>query len=370
MVTSGVNLSTRDFLPSFLEVLLGAFSGQISIIVSRAPLYKKGLFSKRIRLKQILHESEAVKGQGLVKRIGNYLLTQIKIAHILSTEEKSDTYIFFLAQSLTLPILMLKLMKRRVILVIGASNMELAEFRKDYLLIFTKIEENISYWLADRIVLYSEQLLNRWGLVKYRNKVSIAHRHFLDFNEFQIQKPCNERDDLIGFIGRLSQEKGPLNFIEAIPRIIERDDNLKVLIGGDGPLRVMVEQYLSRYNLNDRANFIGWIPRDDLSMYLNKLKLLVVPSYTEGLPSIILQAMACGTPVLATLVGAVPDLIKDGDNGFFMEDNSPECIAENVIRALNHSNLNGIIKNARTFVEKEFNYKTAVKQYRSILGEV
>ena len=104
--------------------------------------------------------------------------------------------------------------------------------------------------------------------------------------------------------------------------------------------------------------------------YLNELKLLVLPSYTEGLPNIMLEAMACGTPVLATPVGAIPDVIKDGETGFIMENNSPERIAENVIRALNDSNLDIIVKNARELVEKDFTYEAAVERYRKILGSI
>ena len=77
--------------------------------------------------------------------------------------------------------------------------------------------------------------------------------------------------------------------------------------------------------------------------------------------------MACGTPVLATSVGGVPDLIKDGETGFIMKDNTPECVAENVIRALNGLNLNEIAKNARALVEREFTYEAAVERYRKIL---
>lgn len=99
--------------------------------------------------------------------------------------------------------------------------------------------------------------------------------------------------------------------------------------------------------------------------YLNKL--FVLSSYTEGLPYTILEAMASGTPVLATPVGAIPDVIKDGETGFIMENNSPECIAKNVIRALEHPNPEEIIKNARALVEKKFTHKAAVERYRKIL---
>ena len=80
--------------------------------------------------------------------------------------------------------------------------------------------------------------------------------------------------------------------------------------------------------------------------------------------------MACGTPVLATSVGGVPDLIKDGETGFIMEDNSPKCIAENVTRALKYPNLEDIVKNARKLIEKEYTYEAAVERYRRILGKL
>ena len=128
---------------------------------------------------------------------------------------------------------------------------------------------------------------------------------------------------------------------------------------------------LSSYeNLNNKVELTRWIPHDELPDYLNELKLLILPSYTEGLPNIMLEAMACGTPVLATPVGAIPDVIKDEKTGFIMEDNSPECIAENVIRALNGPNLNEIVKNARVLVERDFTYEAAVERYRKILKEL
>jgi glycosyltransferase involved in cell wall biosynthesis len=109
--------------------------------------------------------------------------------------------------------------------------------------------------------------------------------------------------------------------------------------------------------LTARVDLPGWISHDDLPGYLNQLRLLVLPSYTEGLPNIMLEAMACGTPVLATPVGAIPDVIIDGKTGFIMENNSPECIAENVIRALNSPDLERIAENGRRFVEENFRSK-------------
>ena len=94
----------------------------------------------------------------------------------------------------------------------------------------------------------------------------------------------------------------------------------------------------------------------------------MLPSYIEGFSNIVLEAMARGTPVLANSVLGIHDLIKDGETGFIMENNSPECIAKNVIRVLAHPNINEITKNARALIEEKYNYLAAVDGYRIILS--
>jgi glycosyltransferase involved in cell wall biosynthesis len=145
---------------------------------------------------------------------------------------------------------------------------------------------------------------------------------------------------------------------------------LKFLIGGDGNLLKSVKEFLSSSNLNNSVTLVGWITHKDLPHYLNRLKLVVIPSYTEGLPNIMLESMACGTPVLATSVGAIPDFIIDGKTGFIMESNSPICIARNVIRALESPILDEISESAIKKVKFEFSYEMAVKNYEHILKRI
>ncbi|MDH7594431.1 MAG: glycosyltransferase [Methanomicrobiales archaeon] len=224
--------------------------------------------------------------------------------------------------------------------------------------------------LAERIIVYSPQLIRDYHLTPYRHKILIAGEHFLDFTTFTVTTPYPDRPPLIGYIGRLSREKGVQNFAQALPAILSNHQNLRVLIGGDGQLKESITASLDKENITARVDLPGWISHDDLPKYLNQLRLLILPSYTEGLPNIMLEAMACRTPVLATPVGAIPDVIQDGVTGFIMENNTPECIARNVMRALNHPDLEGIAERGRRYVEREFTFEKAVERWKQILDEV
>ena len=186
-------------------------------------------------------------------------------------------------------------------------------------------------------------------------------------NVFQIKKELKKRKNLVGYIARLSEGKGVMNFVKAMPLVLKKSNNVEFLIGGYGPLQNKIGAKIKENNLSQNANLVGYIPPNELVDYLNELKLFVLPSYSEGLPIGVLEAMACGAPVLATPVGGVPDLIKDGETGFIMGDNTPECIAKNVIRALEHPDLEEIVKNARKVIEKEYAYEAAVERYSKIL---
>jgi len=122
--------------------------------------------------------------------------------------------------------------------------------------------------------------------------------------------------------------------------------------------------------LSGHVQLRGWIPDDEYRDCLNDLKLLVLPSVSEGLPGVVQQAMPCGTVVLATPVGGVPDLIKDGETGFILENNTPECIASSVIRALAHPNLGEIAGNARRLIKQQYGRDAMVEKRRIALDQL
>jgi glycosyltransferase involved in cell wall biosynthesis len=281
---------------------------------------------------------------------------------------------------LTLPIMLSKILNKKVVLIVSASDSGMASIiYKDYLfgvggrivVAIYKALEKINWVFADRIMVDSEKIARDYAPDSYRHKAIIANdRRFIDADTFRVKKKLEERRNLVGYIGRLSYEKGVMNLVRAIPLVLKQRADLEFLIGGDGPLLIKLREEIAKAGLDNKVNFTGWIPHGELADWLNELKLLVLPSYTEGLPNIVLEAMACGTPVLVTPVGALPDIIKDKETGFIIEDNTPNRIAENIITTLQYPKLDEIVTKARQFVTEKYTYETAVGRYKAILSQL
>jgi len=163
----------------------------------------------------------------------------------------------------------------------------------------------------------------------------------------------------------LTAEKGILDFIEAVPLILQCRDDVDFLIGGDGALSPRVREELKNKDLLERVTLTGWIAHDELPDYMNKLKLLVMPTHTEaGSPQVLQEAMSCGTPVLATMAGGIGDVVKDGENGFILKDHSPRQIAEDVLKILAYPEIDRIIRNGRELIVKEYGFEAVARRFR------
>jgi glycosyltransferase involved in cell wall biosynthesis len=272
--------------------------------------------------------------------------------------------------------LMARLMRKKPILIGTTSEPQMAKqiYRGSNLIIRKFIEvvnailEGLSYRFCNRIIVESPSIVHQLNLEKYRRKLSTNGGFlFVDVNRFKPIKSLSERGNLVGYVGRLSEEKGIISLARAIPLILEQQNETHFLIVGDGHLFHEIEERLKDFKSNGKVTLWGWLSHDEVPAYLNELKLLVVPSYTEIGPMVFLEAMACATPVLGTSVGTMPDRISNGANGFILEDNSPECIARSVIMVLNHPNLEEVARNASDFIAREYTYEAAVERFRETL---
>lgn len=230
------------------------------------------------------------------------------------------------------------------------------------------IQDKVFYNLLDGISPESNYLINELNLDKYTYKLLPEGARFIDTEKFRISKSMEKRKNIIGFIGRLNYEKGILKFLNSIKLLNKYSKNYDFLIIGEGPLKKNIIEKISEYEMKN-VKFLDWLPNDELPNHLNSLKLLVLPStHGEGVPTIILEAMACGTPVLSTKLSGIHDLVIDSKTGFLMSNNNPKCITKNIIRAINNENFNEISINAQRIVSKRYNYKSAIIRYDKILG--
>ena len=133
-----------------------------------------------------------------------------------------------------LPIILSKLLNKKTILLVAGSSINTHQMNQDKLTIGLKILRSPCLSLLDNIIVYTPTLIYDYHLEPYRHKILIAHEHFLDFNAFTVTTPLPDRPPFIGYIGRLSGEKGVQHFAKAIPPILSDRENLRVLIGGDG----------------------------------------------------------------------------------------------------------------------------------------
>lgn len=309
-------------------------------------------------------------GKNTFSRIFRYILTQLKLSYcFFKVSKKADVWVFLGGgETLALPMIISSLLRIKTFLVIGGSmendNKLRGDINRTYsniLLIFKRI----NLLLSSKIILYSSSLINRWNLSNYKNKILITPIHFLTCSTINSKKLSKRK--IIGYVGRLSEEKGVMNLVKAIPYILEECD-VEFMLGGDGPLLNEIKEFIRENNLEDKVVLTGWIPHGQIYDYLSQLDLLILPSYTEGLPSIVLESMACGTPVLATNVGAVPDIIKDKKTGFIMNNNSVDCIIENAIKVIRYKDIQIIVENAFNLIKKEYSYETILLKWKKILS--
>lgn len=316
----------------------------------------------------------------MLVRTPRFMILQLKTSyHLFKIASRID--IVFLAagaSTLFLPALVAKLMRKRIVsLYPGTDSLQkTAEIAyqktslgtgKRIFLPIVGVLEKLNHYLSDKIIVFRLGLTSSLSR-RYTTKISLGgSRFYVDVSSFKVDRKLDSRGNLVGYIGRFEEIKGVMNFVKAIPLMLRRAAKAKFLIGGDGSQRDEIEKEIKQANLGDKVTLTTWIPHDKLPQYLNEIKLLVIPSYTEVGPQILFEAMACGTPVLVTSVGVVPDVVKDGETGFILQGNTPECITESVIRALANPKLNEIAKKARRLVEERYTYELTVEKYREVL---
>jgi len=191
--------------------------------------------------------------------------------------------------------------------------------------------------------------------VLYNALVIENYRRDPDDSIFRKQFGIKDEMFLVGNIGRLSPEKGQADFIRAAAEVLKYCKNVKFALIGSGSDETYLRELADELNIRDSVIFTGY--RNDMLQVYNSLDLVVQSSRTEGMPNVILEALAMETPVIATDVGGTLEAIINNYTGILIRPGDPRELAEKIIEYLkNPGLLAGMVKNGRKLIEMKFNF--------------
>jgi glycosyltransferase involved in cell wall biosynthesis len=160
------------------------------------------------------------------------------------------------------------------------------------------------------------------------------------------------------FIGNLKKEKGIEELLAAICKVSMKYPEVRLGLVGPGPMLKVLPTILQRMNLDELVTIHGAIDHSLIPNFISKSKAIVLPSHNEGVPNVLLEAMAFGKPVIATRVGGIPEIVIDGVTGFLCDVKNVDSLADALVRCLETELKPDIIEtHARNFTwEKNIEY--------------
>lgn len=294
------------------------------------------------------------------------LITAIKI---IKKEKIELVHAFwFLPQGIVAMIVKLFLNVDYIVTALGGDMFPFKTNNKLFLWFYKKIADNASFVTAVNQIFVKElKTLNQQKIYYVPNGVDI---HNLKPAE-NIKKNTN-----ILFVGRLTEKKGVIYLIEALKKIDKKIYN-KLLIVGDGPLRIILEKKVRELGIENKVYFFGSKPYKELFKFYNESMFIVVPSITtsdgdrEGFPTVYLDAMACGCPIIASRIEGIENIIKNNENGIIVEQKNPAALAKTMNDLIYNDKLrNSITKNALIEVKNKYAWNIVSERYIKLIKNI
>jgi glycosyltransferase involved in cell wall biosynthesis len=233
---------------------------------------------------------------------------------------------------------------------------------------------------ANRIITVSKETMKyvlKLGADKSKTSViynGVDTNYFHPVNKKESRKklglPKNRK--IILSVRRLVYKNGLDTLIESIPLLTRDHPDLLFVVAGKGPSRKLIENRVKELGIDANIKLTGFVPDRLLPVYYDAADYFVIPSASgEGLPLVLLEAMACGLPVIATTVGGTPEIIKHMKNGVLVPPRNPEAMAETISKILSEERLGPTIgEEARRIVENRFTWEKNLHQLQEIYKKV
>ena len=277
--------------------------------------------------------------------------TLIKQADILHVHMSSDNSFYRKA------VFIRKAYKERKKIIIHMHGSTFDLFYKERCNDEQKRQVREIFAMADKVIALSED----WKefLAEY---ICDAEKIEVIYNAVKIPEPYGKdySNQKMLFLGILGQRKGTYDLIEVLPEIFQNYPDSHVYFGGDGEQK-QAEQLCREKGITEHVTFLGWVRGAEKEKLLKECSIYVLPTYHEGMPMSVLEAMAYGMAVVSTYVGGIPHIITSGENGLLCEAGDKETLKEKLMQLLSNSGLRKMLgSSAKETLLQNFDIKETV----------
>ena len=310
------------------------------------------LDSKKLHIYNIIHIPTYINGKKLIlfflaiiRIIIAKFIYRVELAHI-----HMASYGSFYRKSIIISIC--KVLHIKVILHCHGACFEkfyngVKQSKKEYI--------KKTFAKAEKVIVLSESWKEFFKTIVDENKIVIM------YNSVNIPQKQN-KDSLSSlptglFLGRIGQRKGTYDLIEVVKTLASKGIRIKILIAGDGEID-KAKELIKKENLEDNIELLGWIDNNKKKEYLKNVDFYILPSYDEGLPMSVLEAMSYSLPVITTDVGGIPEIIQNEKNGLLVKPGDKESLEKAIKDLLENDNLRkDLSQNAYKTILDKFNFE-------------
>lgn len=215
---------------------------------------------------------------------------------------------------------------------------------------------------------YTRSQILRWIEVEQWSKVQVVHCG-VDPRFLASQAAPAGGEDLLS-IGRLVEQKGQLLLLDAIAAARRKGVGARLVLIGDGPLRPLIERRIDELGLEDAVELRGWMDNREVGTEIDAARAVVLSSFAEGLPIVLMEAMGRGRPVIATRVGGIAELVRPGVNGWLVDAGSVDQLSAAIaaVAAASGDELERLGKAGRASVAERHDRVAEARKLAALMG--
>ncbi len=223
---------------------------------------------------------------------------------------------------------------------------------------------NDIFLMCDEVIVLSKSWKDWFSKhIKHPN-INVIYNGSKDY--LQRDNQISKRDNIILFMGKVCEAKGVYDLLRAFQNTHRKHSDIKLIIAGDGEIS-KAKELTAELGIEDYVKFLGWVGEEKKTEFLNKSKIFILPSYNEGLPIVILEAMSAKLAIISTRVGGIPETIKDKESGLLINAGDIEKIESAIDSIISDNNYCDFLsQNARASYQSSFQLDTVCNKLKKL----